>query len=141
MITGFEIETVQLNDDEIFVGQQLLNFLETCVGKEHAVNSPTLIDMFENNKHKFGDRFKNFKLNDVRIRKIINYLRNNNLISCLCSTSSGYYVAENQTEMYETLKSLKERIDSQSYTFNQLKRQYMDRFPPQPKIKNENNLF
>lgn len=140
MITGFEIETAQLNDDEIFVGQQLLNFLETCIGKEHAVNSPTLIDMFENNKHKFGDKFKNFKLNDVRIRKIINYFRNNNLISCLCSTSSGYYVAETQEEMYNTLKSLKERIDSQAYTFNELKKQYLKRWPSQPK-KTENNLF
>jgi hypothetical protein len=49
------------------------------------------------------------KLKDIRIRKIIQFIRVNNLVPGLIATSCGYYTAETVAEIKEWIESLKAR--------------------------------
>ena len=40
-----------------------------------------------------------YKISEPRIRKIINYIRNNDMVPCLIANSDGYYVAQSNEEM------------------------------------------
>ena len=60
-----------------------------------------------------------------RLRKIISYIRVNNLIFGLCSANNGYYIAENLKELEECIISLKQRIYTQVKVLNSLEQQTM----------------
>jgi hypothetical protein len=68
-------------------------------------------------KRKFG------KLSDARVRKIISYIRNNNLLPLLCANSNGYFVAENLTEFDKYLQTFEKRVNTQLKTLKELKHQ------------------
>jgi len=107
MITEFEHETVKLNDHERNVLMPLLvNGLRSRVGKGRAVTNKYISQCFAKQNEAVGG---------VRIRKLINYIRVNNLIPLLLATSSGYYVADNKDEVLTYIQSLKERADSINY--------------------------
>ena len=59
----------------------------------------------------------------VRLRKIIHFIRVNNLLYGLCSNSKGYYVAKNIQELEDNNKSLQQRIASQIEILNALEKQ------------------
>ena len=60
----------------------------------------------------------NIKTNAVVIRKIINYLRHKG--HPICSSDKGYWWAANKKELQECAAALKDRIDAQQSTLNQL---------------------
>ena len=71
MIKGFDQETQPLNDYEMGVLLPLLvRGLRTKIGRENAVT----------NKHIVNTLKGSYKLNDARVRKIINHIRTNDLI-------------------------------------------------------------
>ena len=61
------------------------------------------------------------ELSDARVRKIISYIRNNNLLPLLCANSNGYFVAENLTEFDKYLDTFAKRVNTQIKTLNELK--------------------
>lgn len=63
------------------------------------------------------------KLSDARVRKIISYIRNNNLLPLLCANSNGYFVAENLTQFNNYLETFEKRVNTQIKTLNELKHQ------------------
>ena len=63
------------------------------------------------------------ELTDARVRKIISYIRNNNLLPLLCANSNGYFVAENLTEFDKYLETFEKRVNTQIKTLNELKHQ------------------
>lgn len=70
MIKGFDQETQPLNDYEMGVLLPLLvRGLRTKIGRENAVT----------NKHIVNTLKGSYKLNDARVRKIINHIRTNDL--------------------------------------------------------------
>lgn len=70
MIKGFDQETQPLNDYEMGVLLPLLvRGLRTKIGRENAVT----------NKHIVSSLKGSYKLNDARVRKIINHIRTNDL--------------------------------------------------------------
>ena len=76
MIKGFDQETQPLNDYEMGVLLPLLvRGLRTKIGRENAVT----------NKHIVNTLKGSYKLNDARVRKIINHIRTNDLIPGLNS--------------------------------------------------------
>jgi len=116
MIKDFEEITKPLSEEE----SQILNIMITAFnsrpkGKQNAITSSVIIEKFKG---------AGIILTDTRIRKLIQHIRVNNLIFGLCSTSAGYFIAENAQEFHNTLQSLKERIEMQTATFNALKAQY-----------------
>lgn len=53
-----------------------------------------------------------YQLGETRVRKLINYIRNNNLIECLIATGKGYYVTESIEEMEAYIESVKNREEA-----------------------------
>jgi hypothetical protein len=45
-------------------------------------------------------------ISDARVRKLINHIRNNDLVPCLIATSQGYYIAESEQELKDYEDSL-----------------------------------
>lgn len=119
MIDGFEEETAVLNDFEKSLVAGFVSSLSNKIGKGNAVTGKHIISMY---------RKQNIKLSGARVRKIINHIRINDLVSLLCSTSKGYYVANNQEEIKSYLKGLKTRIDAQKHVYKSLENQYNNNF-------------
>lgn len=98
MLKGFEEITAKLSDKELELVPTFVNRLSLRIGKEQAVTSSKIIKGFKDTK--------GIDLTGARIRKIINYIRMNNLVPCLIATSEGYYVSNNKTELQEYVDSL-----------------------------------
>ena len=52
---------------------------------------------------------KGYKVDNARLRKIINHIRVNGMVIGLIATSEGYYIAETRKELEVYLKSLEGR--------------------------------
>jgi len=115
MVTNFESLTYELDDYEI---KELLPVivtgLLTKVGKAKQITSTEIIKNL---------KAKKYKIDGPRLRKIVNYIRVNNLIYNLVSTSKGYYIATTEAECREYLRSLKERIGSITSVYDALEYQ------------------
>ena len=116
MIRNFEKETHPLTEAELKIVDILVAGLNTYPkGEEHTKPAGH-----------FMDRLKtiNVSVSESRFRKLIQYIRANDLVIGLCSTNRGYFVAKDSKEFKETLLSLYDRIQHQTHTYNCLKRQY-----------------
>jgi hypothetical protein len=109
MLKGYENITYELTEEEIDLLPVIIKGLLNKKGKKQAV-SGTKIQ-------------KSLNLSGARLRKIIGYIRTHDLIFGLCSTKSGYYVAENIKELNECMISLKQRIYTQMKTLHSLEKQ------------------
>ena len=109
MLKGFEKLTDELTDDELKKVPSIVKGIGKRIGKENAVTSKLICDKMN--------------LIGVRLRKIIHFIRINNLVSGLCSNSKGYYIAKNIQELEDNNKSLQQRIASQIEVLNSLEKQ------------------
>lgn len=109
MLKGFEKLTHELNEYELSIVGDIVKGIGARTGKENAINSEKIC--------------KVMKINPVRLRKIIHFIRINNLLYGLCSNSKGYYTATNLKEFEECIISLKQRIRSQVDVLNELEKQ------------------
>lgn len=101
MIKTFEEHTVELSPDEQkFVGVIVQRF-NNKKGKQHIVTADAIIDGL---KTHFGIEFK-----ESRVRKMIQFIRLNNLVVGLIATSKGYFVADSIEEIEDWIDSLKSR--------------------------------
>jgi hypothetical protein len=101
MIKNFEEHTVELSPDEQkFVGVIVQRF-NTKKGKQHIVTADAII---EGLKTHF-----NFEFKESRVRKMIQYIRLNNLVVGLIATSKGYFVADSIEEIQDWVNSLRSR--------------------------------
>jgi hypothetical protein len=109
MIKGFEKITFELTADELNLITTVITGLVAKKGKANAVTSIKICEAM--------------KIKAPRLRKMISYIRVNDLIFGLCSSSTGYYVAETLEELDECCVSLKQRIAAQVKVLNSLERQ------------------
>jgi hypothetical protein len=101
-ITNFEHITHDLNEYELSLVPNIVKKLTEKIGKENAVTNKQICAA-----HKaFGK-----KLEGPRLRKIINFIRVNNLVYNLVATSNGYYRAQDHNEALEYIRSLDERAN------------------------------
>jgi len=112
MLRNFEEQTSKLTDQELNIADIVRNSLKKYKGKSYAIAGSKICLGFNNNT--------DFRLTGVRLRKIINYLRNEG--EAICSTSKGYFYPENIQEIKDTCISIQQRIDSQKQIINQLKK-------------------
>lgn len=101
MLNGFDKETAPLSEYEREI---LLPIMVKClqrkIGKENAVTNKVMCAKMQ----EYG-----YDIGEVRVRKIINHIRVNNLISCLMASNKGYYIANDQKEIKDYIQSLKGR--------------------------------
>ena len=101
MLKGFEQHTSKMTEAEIQLAHQLIPAF-----KKRNSNNPILaseICRLVNEKMNLD-----FKLSEVRLRRIINYYRINSILPVL-SNKNGYYVSENVNEIEECIDSLTQR--------------------------------
>ena len=104
MITNFENETHELNDYERDVLLPLLvKGLRTKVGKQNAVTNKQICKALKE---------QGYKINDARVRKLVQYIRVNHIVHLVIATSKGYYLATTKDEVEKYIKSLTERLNA-----------------------------
>ena len=109
MLKGFEDITYELTKEEMEKLPIIIKGLERKIGKQKAVTSTKICEALN--------------LKAPRLRKIINHIRIKNLIFGLCSSSNGYFIADNEKEFNEYIISLKQRIKAQVDVLNALELQ------------------
>lgn len=114
-IYKFEDITFEITDKEVEEANFLAERWNVDPHKHEHKNASSLVGSFKEG---------GFPMNEVRLRKIINFIRLNNLIIGLCSDSKGYYIARNANELKDTLISLKDRLLMQTATYKTLLNQY-----------------
>jgi hypothetical protein len=101
MIKNFEEFTIELTPTEHRLIPMMVDRFKMKRGIEHIVTAETMIAKIH---EAFG-----VKLKDTRIRKIIQFIRVNNMVPGLIATSRGYYTAETIDEINDWIESLKAR--------------------------------
>ena len=104
-----------LNEFELKCIDPIIKGLSNKIGKENAVSNNYIIDKM----NKFGY----IGLTPPRVRKIINHIRNNNLLMCVCANSKGYFLPKNMKELNDYMDTMEKRINTQIRTFDKLKEQ------------------
>lgn len=101
MINNFEEYTFELTSEEKFVMETIAKRFNTLKGKRNIVTGEQIRIGIKNNLQ--------IDFNESRIRKMIQYIRLNNIVMGLVATSKGYYVAESVDEIQQWVDSLKSR--------------------------------
>lgn len=128
MISNFERDTVRLSGyEKNELMPAVIEKLKTCVGKRKVITNKKLI----------RQHLGYYVVDPARLRKVINYIRNNNLISGLVATSRGYYIAENREELEQYVKSLQGRIAAITTIRNSVMQQMDELFPTEQKNQKE----
>ena len=104
-----------LNEFELKCIDPIIKGLSNKIGKENAVSNNYIIDKM--------NQFGYIGLTPPRVRKIINHIRNNNLLMCVCANSKGYFLPKNMKELNDYMDTMEKRINSQIRTFDKLKEQ------------------
>lgn len=101
MIKGFEKQTIELNDHELNVVSILVDRFSKKPGYKNIVTNNQIIE---------GLRMKHgIEIKDSRVRKVIQYIRVNNLIPGLIATSKGYYSTDDIEELESWIESMVQR--------------------------------
>lgn len=114
MIKGFEDETAPLSDYEQSLVPLFIQGFASKVGKKNAITNKEICKKMKSVGH---------DVNDTRVRKIINYIRNNNLVSVLLASSKGYWVSKDKKEIKDWIDSMEGRISSMAVVKNAVKQQ------------------
>ena len=114
MIKGFENETAPLSDYEQSLLPLFIQGFTTKLGKKNAITNKQICSRMKAIGH---------DVNDTRIRKIINHIRNNNLVSVLLASSKGYWVSNDNAEIQDWIESMEGRISSMAVVKNAVKMQ------------------
>ena len=109
MLKGFEDITLDITPDEIILAKWIAKGLALRVGKDRAISNKEIREIMEE-KH-------DEKISDVRMRRMIQYIRLHNLVPQLCASSKGYYRANPLTTEWEDWKeSMRQRIRQMQWT-------------------------
>lgn len=115
MITLFEKETHVLSNEELSIAKKIVEPLSKKIGKDNAITSGEITKAIESQS--------GIKVSGARLRKIINYVRTEGMVKNLLATSNGYYVAANEREKIDYIKSLRERASAISHVADCLENQ------------------
>ena len=101
MINGFTNETKPLSEYERdTLTPIVVRGLSMKFGKERAIKNSEICAKM---------RMAGYKIDNARLRKVINHIRVNALLPGVIATSEGYYIATTKTEMAEYIASLESR--------------------------------
>jgi hypothetical protein len=100
-INGFEILTAELShyEQEVLL-PKIVAGLATKKGKELAITNKKICK---------GMKERGMTITEVRVRKLVNYIRTHDLLPGLIATSAGYYVTEDPVELAKYIDSLRQR--------------------------------
>ena len=127
MIQGFSEQTEPLTEyEEQTLLPQLVRGLRTKVGRAMSVTNKAIIEGMKKNL--------GLSISDARVRKLINHIRNNDLVPCLIATSQGYYIAESEQELKDYEDSLLGREEAIRSVRLSIQRQRQRRYSKELKL-------
>lgn len=104
MLKGFDEQTAPLSEYETLrLVPSVVNILKGARGRRRAITNKDIVKIL---------RDGTYTPTGVRIRKIINYIRTNDLIIGLIASSAGYYIANSEQELIEYEDSLRGREEA-----------------------------
>lgn len=107
MITGFEEKTQELTEDEMKLVKPLISGFRLR-DKNSPIHGKDVVKGVNDYCQKNNI---SIKMTEVRLRKIVNYIRSKSLLPVM-ATSKGYYCAQTKEEVLEQIRSLNERANS-----------------------------
>ena len=81
----------------------IVKCLSKHVGKEQAITNSHMCEALVDD---------GYDIKEIRMRKIIHYIRDNWLIGCLIASNRGYHVTRDRQEMLEYIDSLRRRVEA-----------------------------
>ena len=103
MIRNFYRETDHLSRyEEKTILPKVVEILEHRKGMAQTITSKKIIALYGASD----------KESSARVRKVINYIRNNGIIPCLIATNKGYYIATDAKEITDYEESLRGRVSA-----------------------------
>lgn len=111
MITGFDLETAPLTDDEKKLVPVIIKGLYTKRSAADAVHGARICEAVS---AKYG------KLTEPRLRKITNFLRSAKILPVM-ATSRGYYISYDKAEIQTQIESLQQRQEAIQQAIDGLK--------------------
>ena len=101
MIKGFDDETSPLTDYELEKLVPVVAFgLKFHRGKKNAVTSTHICRALTG---------KGYKINGARLRKVVDHIRLNDIVSNVIASSKGYWVSDSRAEVMAHIDSLDSR--------------------------------
>lgn len=98
MLKNFEDETQPLTEyEEQTLLPVILRGLKTKIGRDNSVTNRTIVVRLT---------VAGYKLNEARVRKIINHIRTTDQLPGLIATSTGYFLATDEAELLDYEESL-----------------------------------
>jgi len=113
MLKGFEDLTPHLSDSDEVLAAEIARGLAKRIGKVNAISNRNIRKLYEDKKK--------IRIGDIRFRKMIQFIRVNNLVPCLCSNSNGYFVAASEEDWTEWKTSMEQRIRQMTFTLETAK--------------------
>lgn len=115
MITGFENITNELTryETDVLV-PAMVKGLQTKIGEHNTITATKAIALMKS---------KNYKISGARFRKVVNHIRINGLIENLVSTSKGYYIATDHSQVERYMESLGQRIRAITLVYDSMEHQ------------------
>jgi hypothetical protein len=112
MLKGFEEQTHNLTDYEL---REILPIVvrgfKKKTGKENSITNPEICKALT-------EYYGLDKISEPRVRKIIYYIRQKNLVPRLIATSKGYWVATSKQELEDWRETILGRINAMQETLN-----------------------
>lgn len=112
MITGFDLHTAPLSDEEKALVPVIIGGLSKRNHKSKAIHGASICRQVS---------AKYTKLTEPRLRKITNFLRSAKILPVI-ATSKGYYVSYDKVEIEKQIVSLTERRDAIQSAIDGLKK-------------------
>lgn len=108
MIEGFEIETAPLTKQELELVPIFVKGFSDKIGKAKAITGAQIIEIMRA-KRMYGKLPAKARITGARIRKIVNYIRLNQLVPNLIASSLGYYIENDPEEIRKYVQGLRDR--------------------------------
>jgi hypothetical protein len=114
MLVNFEHVTENLNSEDKKIVPYLQKVLETKTIDKPAVSEIIVweTNMLIRQAISTGNHSAKIKkINDVKLRKLINYIRTHDILP-VCSTSKGYFISYDKKVLEKQIVSLSQRANS-----------------------------
>ena len=118
-----EYMDVELSKDEILIAHELSKFFMLYFVGPHNCRTNKQIQKYYN--------AKGYKLNDIRVRRIIRYIRLNNMVPFLVASAKGYYRTTDQQDILRFLESCRQRERAQKEMRQAIEKQYIVKYGKQ----------
>lgn len=114
-------EENKLSEEDIdFLVPIIARGLSNHIGKENQIKAKDMLDGLYNNM--------GIEISEVKLKRVIRYIRHHNIVSCVMSLGGGYWVAISKEEIANTIQMFHDRCKAEWYSMLHLIDQAQQRY-------------